>query len=105
MPLCDFESGAVVLDDVRMIHRNVVRALLEIGDRIPAGFHSFGDQTVGFHDRSLRIVDKTRLIRAPLLHEPFAVARIQRVNFQLLDALFAPLQFGLSAPLSSRFPG
>ena len=42
--------GAVIFEDERMVHGDVVGALFEIADRIAASGHHVGEQLVGIDD-------------------------------------------------------
>src|SRR5690349_531922 len=88
-----------MLDDLRMIDRDVARSLLEIAHRVPSSLHHLAKQGVGESDRARRVVDEAGLDFGPALDEVTALGGLQRTDVQLLDALlaFGELRFGLRA--------
>ena len=59
-------SGPIVLNNVRVIDRDVGRPPLEIVDRVTAVAHDLGHETIGVADRFRRVVDECSLYRPPL---------------------------------------
>ena len=57
--------GAIVLDDLRMVDRDVGRPLLEIVDGITPFAHYLGHQTISDTDGGCRIVDELGLHLVP----------------------------------------
>jgi len=89
-------SGAVILNDHRMIHRQVVRPPIEILERVAARGHDLRDELIGFAHGLVRVINK-----APLNATPFAGKRIGLVLSELAqvetaDALGALAQNSVS---------
>lgn len=61
----DAVSGSVVLDNRRVVDRDVGRLLVEIVDRITALAHHLGNQPVRVAQCARRIVDECCLHRLP----------------------------------------
>src|SRR6266536_4384497 len=80
----DRMRGTVVLDHVRMIDREIRRALLEVVDRIAALAHELLDQGVSLQDRLVRIVHETLLDRPPACGEAAAGGRPEMAHLELL---------------------
>jgi hypothetical protein len=86
---------SVVLDHVRMIHRHVGGALLEVSDGITTNLHEVGDETVGFDHGALGVVHEASLIRTPRVGESIPVLGRERLDVQLLNALDAVAELTL----------
>ena len=82
---------AVVLHYPGMVDRNVGGTLIEIGYGIAASFHYRGHQVIGFCDRSLWGIDKTRLYSLPPFRKAFVFHRIKIANVELFNPLLAIL--------------
>ena len=102
-PSGDRAGGAIVLDDDRMIHRNISDALIEVGHRITPGAHYFVYQVIGFGDGPFRVIDEQRLHMAPHLSVPRHLGGRKRPDVQLLDSLFTRGQYGFRAPHITNF--
>ena len=81
----------VVLHHSGMIDRNVGGTLIEIGYGIATSFHYGGHQVIGFCDRPLRGIDKTRLYGLPPFRKTFVFDRIEIANIELFNPLLAIL--------------
>ena len=57
--------GAVVLDDLRVVHRDVSRPLIEVVDGIAAFAHHLGHQPIGDADGGCWIIDEPGLHLVP----------------------------------------
>ena len=66
--------GAVIFEDERMVHGNIVGALFEIADGITAGGHHVGEQLVGVGDGAAGAVNEAGLDFGPGICEAGAVA-------------------------------
>src|SRR6266508_2297259 len=102
--LGDGVRRAVVVDHLRMVHRDVGRALLEILDRVAALAHDLVDQPVGAAGRLGRRVDEARLDHAPLLEVAVARAGLQRHDAQLLATRAAVVELMLGRLAAARVP-
>src|SRR5919204_263783 len=87
---------AIVLDDARMVDRDVGRALLEVVHRVAAVAHHRLNQHVGVVHRDIRVVDELRLYAAPLGDVSLARGRSQRPDLELA----APVAALASGPKS-----
>ena len=94
---------AVVLDKICVIDGYVVNALVEICNGITARSHHIGNQPVRPGDGSGRIINKARLIRAPLCHEAFTFRPFKRPDLQPRYALLACREFFLDALAAALF--
>jgi hypothetical protein len=99
VPVRDVARRAVIVDDARMVHGEVRRALIEVRDRISARLHHVLHQPVGLRDGSLRVVDEARLYGAPLLEVSTLLVGAQRPDVELFDALLALHELRLRAAL------
>ena len=100
MRLGDVVRGAVVLNDLGVVDRDVGRALLEVGHRVPALIHDLGHEPVGVADRRGRVIDEPCLDGPPTGAEPRASVGLERVDRQLLDALLPLRERRLRAALA-----
>ena len=66
-------SRPVVLDDDRVIDGQVIRAPVEILQRISTRRHHLGDKLIGFCDGTDRVVHEARLNATPLARERFGL--------------------------------
>lgn len=79
---------AVVLDNDRMVHRDVRSPLLEVVlHRVAAVVHHLLDEHVGLVDCGRWIVHEQTLGCLPLLHVPFAARGLQAADLKLPAAL------------------
>jgi len=85
----DRMRGTIVLDDDRVVHRNVGSALVKVHDGITAGFHELIYELIRSRNRALRIVHKLRLDRTPTVAEIGSHGRRERTKFKLFPALGA----------------
>src|SRR5215467_4058289 len=69
MFLDDRSRGAVVHDDIRVVHRDVLDALLEVANGISASLHDVPDQPIGLEHRPGRLIDESRLDLLPFVGE------------------------------------
>ena len=93
---------AIVLDDQRVVDRDVGSLLLEVVDRIPAVAHDRLDQAVGPRDRGTRLVDELALQNLPALEVPLARCACERPDLELAPTLLARGQLGLGRMLAFR---
>jgi hypothetical protein len=93
---------AIVLDDLRVVDRDVGSLLLEVVDRIPAVAHDRLDQAFGPGDRSARLVDELALQTLPALDVPLARCACEGPDLELAPTLLARGQLGLRRMLAFR---
>src|ERR1700733_148794 len=89
-----------MLDDVRVVDRDVGRATFKIAHGVATLEHQLTNQLIRLGDDPLGVIDEAALQGFPSLTEPCGVSGRQRRNGELLNALFASLEFRfpLSAP-------
>ena len=87
-----------MLDHLRVIHRHIRRALLEVAHRISPDPHHLHHQPVRFHNCLFRIVHESRLVRLPRLNEAIAILRGKWTEIQVLDARLSALQVRFRFP-------
>ena len=75
---CERASGAVILNDHRMINRQVVRTPIEVFEWVTARTHHLGHELIGFAHGADRVVHE-----APLNSTPFAGKRIGLILSEL----------------------
>ena len=85
----------VMLDDDRMVDRDIPGTLFEVIHRIAARFHDVAEECVGKGDRAGGIVHETRLHVGSAVQELPAFCGLERPDVQLLDALLTLLEIGL----------
>ena len=91
--------GAVVLDDLRMVDGDVGGALLElVRDGIAAVAHDLHHERVGLADGRSGLVDEAPLRGPPALGVPVARRGLELADLELVAALAALEQLGLSLP-------
>src|SRR5271163_2934078 len=93
--------SAVVLDNLRMVYRDIGRSLIEIVNGITPFAHHLGYQTIGDADGSCRIVDEPGLHLAPAGGEVRQGRRCQRNNLELVSLAFPGGEFLLGCLLAS----
>ena len=98
-------SGAVILNDHRMIHRHVVRTLIEIFEGIATRGHDLRDELIGFAHGALRIVNKARLNATPFAGERVGLILSELVQVETTDTIGAFPENGFSACLSDGLNG
>src|SRR5580698_4634204 len=91
-PLRDIMSEPVVGDQLRLIHRNVGRALPEIAHWISSGRQGLCDQRVPARNRSRGIIHKLFLDQPPLTRELIAFRRRQVPDAKSTHSLFSGFQ-------------
>ena len=104
-PQCECASRAVILDDHRMIHREIVRTPIEIFDGVATRGHYMRDELVGLADGAFRVVDKERLDAAPFPCERIGLILSEFVQVETVDAISAFPENGFSACRADRLNG
>jgi hypothetical protein len=95
LPDGDIVGNAVVLDDVWMIDGDVRGSLLEVSNWVAAELHQVGDETVGFDDRGLRVIDEASLVGAPRVGELMPMRLVERFDVEVLHAVEALTELAL----------
>ena len=98
-------SGAIILNDHRMIHRHVVRTLIEIFEGIATRGHDLRDELIGFAHGALRIINKARLNATPFAGERIGLIVSELVQVETTDTIGAFPENGVSARLSDGLNG
>jgi hypothetical protein len=98
-------SRAVVLNDHRMIHREIVRTPIEIFDGVATRGHHLRDELVGLADGPVRIVDKECLDAAPFPGERIGLILSELVQLETADTISAFPENGFSACRADRLNG
>jgi hypothetical protein len=90
-------SGSVILDDHRMINREIVRPLIEIFQGIAASRHHLRDELIGFAHRAGRVINEARLNATPFAGKCIGLFLRELAQIETADALSALLQNSISA--------
>ena len=89
-------SGAVILNDHRMINRQVVRTPIEVFEGVATRRHHLGDELIGFAHGAVRVVHKARLNATPFAGERIGLILSELAQVETADALGALPQNGVS---------
>lgn len=92
-------SGTVVLDDRRMIDRDVGGPLLEVVDRAAALAHDLRHEFVRVNDCARGVVDERGLHGLPLTGVPLQCGVCQRNDFELVALSLALCELSFGRPL------
>jgi hypothetical protein len=65
VPRNDLAAGSVVVDDMRMIHREIIETAIGIVDGISAAAHHLANQAIGFEGGGPWLIDEPRLHASP----------------------------------------
>jgi hypothetical protein len=90
-------SGAVILNNHRMINRQVVRTLIEIFERVATRSHHLRDELIGLSYGAGRIINKARLNATPFAGKRISLLAGQLMKVEAADAFSALLKNGVSA--------
>jgi hypothetical protein len=96
--LCQVDTvrGAIVLDDLRVVYRDVSCPLIEIVDGIAPFAHHLGHQTIGDANGGCRIIDEPGLHLVPAGREIRQGRRRQRNDVEFVSLPFPGGEFFLS---------
>ena len=96
-------AGEVVFGDITMIDGQIGVAVFEIADRVTAGVHNIGQQSIGAAYRLDGTIDEQRLGFIPIVCIAVTLGSSERayLEFRHPFPAFNQIVFG-SAPLSSR---
>ncbi len=89
-------SGAVILNDHRMINRQVVRTPIEIFEGVATRSHHLGDELIGFAHGAVRVIHKARLNATPFAGKRIGLILSELAQVETADALGALPQNGVS---------
>src|SRR5205814_10106582 len=101
----DLPTNTLINHYIRMINRDVSRALIEVSHRIATSLHDFFDQPVGFAKRFGRLVYEARLDFSPSFCETALFSLRKRPNLQLPNAFLTRSEFSFSFAGITIFPG
>jgi hypothetical protein len=90
-------SSAVILDDHRMVNRQVICTLVEVFKGIATRGHHLRDELIGFVHGAVRVVHEARLNATPLSDKRFGLILSELAQVETADALGALPQNGLGA--------
>src|SRR5580693_4752489 len=93
--------AAVVLDDLRVVDRDVSRPLIEIVDGIAPLTHHLGHQTIGYSDSGCGVIDEPGLHLVPAVIEIRESRRRQRNDVEFVSLAFPGGEFLLGRLLAS----
>ena len=88
-------GSAVILNDHRMVNRQVVCTLIEVFQGIAARGHHLRDELIGFVHGSVRVVHEARLNATPFAGKRIGLISSELVQVETADALGALPQDGL----------
>ena len=104
-PLCQCSSGTVILDDDRMIHRQVVGTPIEIFEGVATRGHDMGDELIGFTHGAFRVVNKARLNATPFAGECISLILSELAQVETADTIGAFPENGFSTCLTDSLNG
>ena len=90
-------SGAVILNDHRMVNRQVVRTPIEILEGVATRGHHVRDQLIGFAHGAFRVVDKACLNATPFAGERIGLISSELAQIETTDAIGAFPKNGFGA--------
>jgi hypothetical protein len=88
--------GAVILNDHRMINRQVVRTPIEIFERVATRSHHLRHEVIGFAHGAVGVIDKARLNATPFAGKRIGLILRELAQVETADALSALPQNGFS---------
>jgi hypothetical protein len=89
-------SGAVILNDHRMVNRQVVRTPIEVFERVAARSHHLVDELIGFAHGTIRVIHEARLNATPFAGERIGLILTELAEVETVDALGALPQHSVS---------
>ena len=95
VPQRNVVGRVIMLDDDRMVDRDITCALVEITDGVSSRLHHVAKKRVSERNCARRIVDEACLNVGPALRELAALCRLERADVELCDALLACGEIGL----------
>jgi hypothetical protein len=90
-------SGAVILNDHRMIHRKVVRTPIEIFEGIATRGHDLRNELIGFAHGAVRVINKTRLNATPFSGKRIGLILSELAQVETADTIGPFPENGFSA--------
>ena len=102
---CECPRDAVVLNDHRMINRQVVRSPVEIFEGVATRDHHLRDEVISFAHGRGRVVDKARLHTTPFASEGIGLILIELAQIEAADALSALPEDGVSTRRADSLNG
>ena len=102
---CECPRDAVVLNDHRMINRQVVRSPVEIFEGVATRDHHLRDEVISFADGSRRVVDKACLNTTPFAGERIGLILSELVQVEAADPLSAFTKHGFSTRRADSLNG
>jgi hypothetical protein len=98
-------GGAIILNDHRMIHRQVVHTPIEIFERVAARGHHLRDELIGFAHSTFRVINKACLNATPFAGERIGLILGELVQVETTDTISAFPENGVGACLSDSLNG
>jgi hypothetical protein len=98
-------SGAIILNDHRMIHREVVRTPIEVFEGVATRGHHLRDELIGFAHGAFRVINKARLNATPFAGERIGLILSELAQVETTDAISAFPENGFSASLADSLNG
>jgi hypothetical protein len=98
-------SGAVILNDHRMVNRHVVRTPIEVFEGVATRSHHLGDELIGFADGVVRVVHEARLNATPFAGKRIGLSLSELAQVETADAFGALLQNSVSTCGADSFNG
>jgi hypothetical protein len=96
---------AVILNDYRMINRQVVRTLIEIFEGIATRDHHLRDEVISFAHGSGWVVDKARLNTTPFAGERIGLISSELAQVEAADTLSTLPERGFSTRRADSLNG
>jgi hypothetical protein len=94
-------SGTVILNDHRMVNRQVVRTPIEVFEGVATRSHHLGDELIGFAHGAVRIVHEARLNATPFAGKRIGLVLSELAQVETADALGALPQNRVSKSIHS----
>ena len=89
-------SGTVILNDHRMVNRQVGSTPIEVFKGVATRSHHLGDELIGFAHGTFRVVHKARLNATPFAGKRIGLILSELVQVETADAVGALPQNGVS---------
>ena len=102
---CQGSSGAVILNDHRMVDRQVICTSIEVLDRVATRRHHLGHELIGFADGGIRTVHEAGLHTPPFPGERIGLILCELAEVEPADALGPLAQNGLGSRRADSLNG
>ena len=98
-------SSAVILNDYRMIHRQVVRTPIEIFEGVTTRGHNLRDELIRFAYGAVRIINEARLDPTPFARKRIGLVVTQLAQVETANTISAFPENGIGACRTNSLNG